>query len=609
VLDHLALLVDKSLVQADNTCEHTRYRMLKTIRHYALEKLGESGEADAIRTAHRDYFTGLAATLDSPGRSDFRMRVEQVEAEMENLRAAFGWSQDRGEFSRALELASSLQPLWQGRGHLREGLLWFGTIFDDNNFELEMVEQPLSARALADKAVLDAYTSAENIEHAQQAVGIARDIGDPALLARALTARGCAGGFDADLAAPYLAEAIDLARAIRDDWRLSQILARQAYIAAMTGNPAATTALAEEGQAVADAVGDWLNSDVCRWALSMAKMMRADLDGAADGFRATLAAAENNADLIGVLLALVSLNSTLVFLGAIDEAKDVARMAELIGAKLDISSEGAAATIVAFTQLAAGNGIGAYATISAAWRHPSVRRGTVSVALVAQTALAAGDLDAAQAMADEAVATMAGWYKVWALSVRVRVALSRGDSEQALRDTYEALALAADCGGQLLVPDLFECLAGLASSAAKHTEAARFLGAAHGMRHRTGEIRLSIQEEAYQATVTSTREALSDSEFDAGWSQGATLSTSAAIAYALRGRGERRRPASGWASLTPAELDVVRLVGEGLPNKEIAERLFVSPRTVQAHLTHVYNKLGVNSRVQLAQEAARRVER
>ncbi len=77
------------------------------------------------------------------------------------------------------------------------------------------------------------------------------------------------------------------------------------------------------------------------------------------------------------------------------------------------------------------------------------------------------------------------------------------------------------------------------------------------------------------------------------------------IAYAQRGRGERKRPASGWASLTPTERDVVRLVSEGLGNKDIATRLFISPRTVQTHLTHVYTKLGVSSRVQLAQEAAR----
>ena len=59
--------------------------------------------------------------------------------------------------------------------------------------------------------------------------------------------------------------------------------------------------------------------------------------------------------------------------------------------------------------------------------------------------------------------------------------------------------------------------------------------------------------------------------------------------------------------LTRAELDVVRLVSEGLGNNGIAARLFVSPRTVQSHLTHVYSKLDVASRVQLAQEADRRI--
>jgi DNA-binding CsgD family transcriptional regulator len=98
---------------------------------------------------------------------------------------------------------------------------------------------------------------------------------------------------------------------------------------------------------------------------------------------------------------------------------------------------------------------------------------------------------------------------------------------------------------------------------------------------------------------------LGEKDFESSWAEGAALSTEEAIAYAQRGRAERKRPASGWASLTPAELDVVRLVNEGLANKDIATRLFVSPRTVQAHLTHVYTKLGLTSRLQLAQEAAR----
>ena len=83
------------------------------------------------------------------------------------------------------------------------------------------------------------------------------------------------------------------------------------------------------------------------------------------------------------------------------------------------------------------------------------------------------------------------------------------------------------------------------------------------------------------------------------------MSIEEAIAYARRGRGQRKRPSSGWGSLTPTERDVVQLVSEGLANNDIATRLFISPRTVQTHLTHVYTKLALTSRVQLAQEAGR----
>jgi DNA-binding CsgD family transcriptional regulator len=98
---------------------------------------------------------------------------------------------------------------------------------------------------------------------------------------------------------------------------------------------------------------------------------------------------------------------------------------------------------------------------------------------------------------------------------------------------------------------------------------------------------------------------MGDAAFDEAFAEGAALTADEAVNYALRGRGQRGRPAAGWQSLTPAELDVARLVADGLPNREIADKLFVSPRTVQAHLTHVYGKLGITSRVQLAQQAAR----
>src|SRR5262249_15119755 len=135
-------------------------------------------------------------------------------------------------------------------------------------------------------------------------------------------------------------------------------------------------------------------------------------------------------------------------------------------------------------------------------------------------------------------------------------------------------------------------------------QAARLFGAAEACRQRMGMVRFKIHQAGYEASVAALRDAMEEADFDAAWAEGAALSTEEAIAYARRGRGERKRPNSGWASLTPAEQEVVRLVCDGLANKDIATRLFVSPRTVQAHLGHVYAKLGVNSRVQLVQEAA-----
>jgi DNA-binding CsgD family transcriptional regulator len=62
----------------------------------------------------------------------------------------------------------------------------------------------------------------------------------------------------------------------------------------------------------------------------------------------------------------------------------------------------------------------------------------------------------------------------------------------------------------------------------------------------------------------------------------------------------------GWDSLTPTEIEVVRLVAEGLSNPQIGSRLFIGAGTVKTHLAHVFAKLGVGSRAELAAAASRR---
>lgn len=130
VLDLVSLLVDKSLVVAEHSSSRTRFRLLETMRHYAAEKLAESGEGDAARSRHRDHYTALASLLEGPSDSGYGQRVEQIEAEIDNMRAAFAWSRENGDAESALALASSLTPLWQPRP--AEGVAWFDAILSDN---------------------------------------------------------------------------------------------------------------------------------------------------------------------------------------------------------------------------------------------------------------------------------------------------------------------------------------------------------------------------------------------------------------------------------------------------------------------------------------------
>ncbi|GJO07905.1 hypothetical protein NJB1728216S_01190 [Mycobacterium marinum] len=182
--------------------------------------------------------------------------------------------------------------------------------------------------------------------------------------------------------------------------------------------------------------------------------------------------------------------------------------------------------------------------------------------------------------------------------------MAEGEPEQAERAAYEALTCAADVGARTCLPDILECLGALAADQGRDREAARVYGAAEGIRQRIGAMRFKIYDAGYQKSVAALHATMSTDEFDTAWAHGAAFSAEEAIDYLQHGRGEGKRAPSGWAALTRAELNVVRLVGQGLSNKDIAQRLFLSPRTVQTHLTHVYTKLGFNSRVQLAQQAA-----
>jgi predicted ATPase/class 3 adenylate cyclase/DNA-binding CsgD family transcriptional regulator len=607
VLDLLTLLVDKSLVVVEHTGGATRYRLLETVRQYAAEKLGESGEADAVRARHRDHYTAMAALLDTPAGGDYEQRLDQAETEIDNLRAAFGWSREHSDVELALALASSLQPLWLARGRIREGRAWFGMVLNAGDTHAMDVAAPVRARAFADSAVLATWVGeTDSMDQAHQALAIAREIEDPALLARALTAFGLTAASNAEVAGPYFAEAIGLARALGDRWRLSQILAWQAYGAIMVGDPIAARAAGQEGRDLADAIGDRLDSRHCRWCLGMAQLYQGDLAGAVAQFGAVAAEAEEAHDVIYKTYGLAGQGFVRAWQGDTGAARAAADAALEVASELGGNSAGVGYSALATAALAGGEVEPALGATEAAWQHWVLRaNAAVQRAFSAQAALAGGDLIAARRWADDAVQTTTGWHLMVALTTRARVAIAQGGPEQAERDAHDALACAAEVDAHLGISDTLECLAVLADGSGSHHEAARLFGAAHAIRQRMGAVRFKIYDAGYDASVAALRDALGEGDFDSAWAEGAALSTEESIAYAQRGRGERKRAISGWASLTPTERDVVRLVSEGLDNKDIAIRLFVSPRTVQTHLTHVYAKLGLSSRMQLAQEAAR----
>jgi DNA-binding CsgD family transcriptional regulator len=444
-------------------------------------------------------------------------------------------------------------------------------------------------------------------DQAEEALAIARELDDPALLARALTACGCINGYNPALARPYFAEAVDLARALNDGWTLSLILGWQALGAFMTGDPNAARAAAEEGCHLADEIGDQFNSRLCRWCLIAARMTQGDLVAVATESRELVAEAEAAHDALFVVASLRHQGHALARMGDTSAARAASNAAIEAAAELGAWHEGLGYQALATAGLAAGDVPAADEAIAVAMQRLGGQQATTAVLgpLIAQVALARGDLVAAWRCADQAVSANSGWHLASALGMRARVAIAQGELDQAERDAHDALAVAADVTAYLEVPDVLECLAGIAVDADSHCEAARLFGAAEAMRHRMGSVRFKIDDAACDAWATVARDGLGEDNFDAAWTEGAALSTEQAIAYAQRGRGARKRPSTGWASLTPTELDVVRLVKGGLGNKDIAGRLFISHRTVQTHLTHVYTKLGLKSRVQLAQEAAK----
>ena len=185
-------------------------------------------------------------------------------------------------------------------------------------------------------------------------------------------------------------------------------------------------------------------------------------------------------------------------------------------------------------------------------------------------------------------------------------ALARGDLDEADSRCHVALSEAASVSADPSLLEALEMLAAVLARKGVADVASRLLGAADGARSARGWMRAKPASLTYHSTLDVLASLLRPGAIAAAVKEGASLSLGEAVSYARRGRGGRDRPVAGWESLTPVELDVVRLAAGGFTNAQIADRLFVSPATVKTHLVHVYAKLGFGSRSQLIAEAVRR---
>lgn len=188
------------------------------------------------------------------------------------------------------------------------------------------------------------------------------------------------------------------------------------------------------------------------------------------------------------------------------------------------------------------------------------------------------------------------------------VALAGGDRGEAERLAHEALDSAVEHQFRPLLAPALEVLAAVAAAFESFEEAARILGAAEHAREEIGHVRWMREQEAIDGLRAGLVLALGEQAFAQAVEAGQALSTEEAIGWVRRARGARKRPAGGWESLTPTELQVVGLAAQGLTNPEIAQRMFISRGTVKVHLSHIYGKLELRNRAELAKLAAGRSE-
>jgi DNA-binding CsgD family transcriptional regulator len=182
-----------------------------------------------------------------------------------------------------------------------------------------------------------------------------------------------------------------------------------------------------------------------------------------------------------------------------------------------------------------------------------------------------------------------------------RAVTLEGDLTKAESLAHDALQVLNEHHWPIDAIAALDIIAAVAALTGRPELAARLFAAGDRQRERLGVVRIPRETATWEAHLAAARDALGPEQFAAAVEQGRSLSLDQAVAYARRGRGRHH---IGVAGLSPVEEQVARLAASGLNNIQIAQALFISRSTVKVHLSHIYTKLGVANRTELARASS-----
>jgi len=604
----LSELVAKSLVQVETTrAGRTRFRLLETVRVYARERCAEAGEAATAAERHLAWSAELAESLQpATTRCDIDA-LNHLERELPNLRAALDHAARTPSVSAALRLIAALGFYWARRGH---GIS--GTDLGEDTVAAARAAPP-GERGRAWWAIAYARfyggSFPDALEAVTRALGDATEADDTILQAHCHTLLGGLQSLSDPAAARVLLEqALAAAEETGDDAVEYAAVGLMAFSLLIQHRPAEADEFVQRSATVAAAIGDRFGQAWAHLDLGMTHQAAGRFLKAREAYRAGIAAGEEIGDPLVLLYGYSGLTNVELATGRWVElvaVADAMNRPELRFADLTLAFASALRRIAAFD------------SDPAAGSTALVAGGEVIIPYVpfeaprlmlegARHAIVLGDLDTAERAGTAAMAACEAIGSAHAGACRVllaRVRRARGDDPVTVEQlAHDGLAEIAEAQLWVDVPEALDVLGTVALDTDRAGAGTRLFAAADTLNRRAGR----LDPFAGHLAAEHGRAAdLLGEAFDETWAAGSALEAPGAVAYARRARGRRRRPRFGWASLTPTELEVARLAAAGHSNPVIASRLFVSRATVKTHLVHVFSKLGLTTRAELAAAAAR----